>query len=91
MLVYQRVTPKKTSANHIKQPLHIHADPTVIYTVYSLIVAPNVFPLASKKQFKACHFGDALKPHIPRLEVGPKKIRNCTSYLYINIISWDIR
>lgn len=41
-----------------------------IYTVYSLIVAPNVFPLASKKQFKACHFGDALKPHIPRLEVG---------------------
>lgn len=29
--------------------------------------------------------------NIPRLEVGPKKIRNCTSYLYINIISWDIR
>jgi hypothetical protein len=25
--------------------------------------------------------------NIPRLEVGPKKIR----YLYINIISWDIR
>ena len=37
--------------------------------IYSLIVGPNVFPLASKK-IKTCHFGDALKPHIPRLEVG---------------------
>ena len=64
MLVYQRVTPKKTSANHIKQPLHIHADPTVIYTVYNSLCYVIAISLQSFWSYCITAFLGVVKPNM---------------------------